>query len=129
MSIENGASGVSNSEWKIMSLIWEREPRTLMELVRELSALTGWSKSTVATMLTRMEKKGLLRHAEGERAKQYYALVKKEETALEETRSLLERAYSGSVGRLVNTLVKGDGLSREDIAQLRRILEEAEKKE
>lgn len=122
-------STVSNGEWKIMDLLWKEEPRTLMELVRELEQETGWSKSTVATMLGRMEKKGLLRREEGERAKRYYPLVKQEETALRETRSLLEKAYSGSVGLLVNALVKQDGLSREDREALRRILREAEERE
>lgn len=122
-------STVSNGEWKIMDLLWKEEPRTLMELVRELEQETGWSKSTVATMLGRMEKKGLLRREEGERAKRYYPLVKQEETALRETRSLLEKAYRGSVGLLVNALVKQDGLSREDREELRRILREAEERE
>lgn len=124
----DGSVTVSNGEWKIMDLLWSREPRTLMELVRELESETGWSKSTVATMLTRMAAKGLVRFEENGRAKQYYALVKKEEAALRETRSLLERAYSGSVGLLMNNLVQNGELTDEDLKELHRVLEEAEKK-
>jgi predicted transcriptional regulator len=45
---------LSQSEWQIMQLLWQ-QPHTLMELVSKLSASIGWSKSTVATMVRRME--------------------------------------------------------------------------
>ena len=50
---------VSQSEWKIMELIWQ-SPHTLMELVEKLAKSEGWAKSTVATMVRRMEGKGLI---------------------------------------------------------------------
>lgn len=52
---------LSHSEWKLMELLWFR-PHTLMELVARLKETVGWSKSTVATMVRRLEDKGLMRN-------------------------------------------------------------------
>ena len=45
---------LTEAEWKIMLLLWEKSPWTMMELTRALAEDTGWSKHTVITMLKRM---------------------------------------------------------------------------
>ena len=52
-------ASLSPSEWRVMEVLWLR-PCTLMELVRELAQSAGWAKSTVTTMVRRMEEKGLV---------------------------------------------------------------------
>lgn len=116
---------LSAAEWQIMECLWERSPRTLMEIVRALTPATGWSKSTIVTMVTRLEAKGALRHTEGARARLYSPTVLREQAALQETESLLRRVYRGSVGLLVNTLADGRGLTEEDLQALSAILERA----
>lgn len=56
---------LSDGEWKIMNLLWEEPPQTIMNLTRALKGDKGWSKNTVITMLNRMEAKGAVRHEEG----------------------------------------------------------------
>ena len=51
----NRSITLSAGEWRIMERLWERSPRTLTELVRELGPETGWSKSTIVTMVGRLE--------------------------------------------------------------------------
>ncbi len=116
---------LSAAEWQIMECLWEHSPRTLMEIVRALTPATGWSKSTIVTMVTRLEAKGALRHTEGARARLYSPTVLREQAALQETESLLRRVYRGSVGLLVNTLADGRGLTEEDLQALSAILERA----
>lgn len=116
---------VTHSEWPIMELLWE-SPRTLMELVSELSHQTGWSKSTVTTMVRRMDDKGLITfHTEG-RTKIFRPAVSREDVAARETDSLLRRAYRGSVGLLVSAMAQRNDLTKEDISELYAILKEAE---
>lgn len=67
----NRSITLSAGEWRIMERLWERSPRTLTELVRELGPETGWSKSTIVTMVGRLEGKGALTYTEGGRARQY----------------------------------------------------------
>lgn len=116
---------LSAGEWRIMERLWEKHPRTLMELVRELGPDTGWSKSTIVTMVGRLEAKGAVTYTEGGRARQYLPAVPRERAALEETESLLRRVYRGSVGMMVNTLADGRGLTEEDIEELSAVLEKA----
>lgn len=113
------------SEWTIMEKLWEESPRTIMQLYHSLEAETGWSKSTVHTLLRRMNEKGIVFYKEGERAKQYYPNVKRDEAAIAETENLLERVYKGSVGMMLSTLIRNNNLDDEDIKELYEILEEA----
>lgn len=116
---------LSQSEWQIMQLLWVK-PHTLMELVAKLSDSIGWSKSTVATMVRRMEAKGLITYDTLDRAKQFRPVLPQEEAAIREAHSLLERAYQGSIGLLVSSLAHAGKLSKDDIDELYAILKEAE---
>ncbi|MGN0514591.1 MAG: BlaI/MecI/CopY family transcriptional regulator [Lachnospiraceae bacterium] len=115
---------LNNSEWCIMEKIWQYGSRTLMELYNELNAENGWRKSTVNTLLQRMLEKGILGYEEEKRAKRYYARIKKEDAAIRETTSLLDRVYNGSVSMMMSTLVKKNALSREEILKLQELLQE-----
>ena len=117
---------LSDSEWRVMEELWTA-PSTLMELVRTLGDKTGWAKSTVATVLRRMEAKGLVTYEEGGKARVYHPVLRREDAALAETRSLLHRAYHGSVGLMMSALVKGGSLKPEELEELQDILREAER--
>lgn len=117
------------NEWLVMEELW-KSPATLMELVRALGQdPPGWAKSTTATMLRRMEEKGLVCHESTGKAKLFHPSLGREEAALAETRTLLDKAFSGSVGLLVNTLVQQDSLSKEELDTLYAILRQAEEQE
>lgn len=120
---------LSPGEWQIMDRLWEKAPRTLMELVRILAPDTGWSKSTIATMITRLETKGAITCTEGGKARLYSPAVSRDQAALQETESLLQRIYRGSVGLMVNTLADGRGLTQADIDELTAILEKARREQ
>lgn len=118
---------LNKSEWSIMEKLWE-QPYTMMQLFHMLEEETGWSKSTVVTMLGRMVDKGLIAYSEGGRAREYYPLVKKEDVALSETKSLLDRVFKGSVNMMMSTLVKSNELSKDEINELQAILKKAGEK-
>lgn len=119
------AISVSPGEWRIMELLW-KQPQTLMELVRSLGKSEGWAKSTVTTMVRRMEGKGLICYDEDGRTKIFRAAVAREEIVATETDSLLRRAYNGSLGLLVSTMAQRNDLTRKDIDELYAILQKAE---
>ena len=123
--MEKNPVSLSAGEWQVMEALWAGA-KTLMELVRLLKDRVGWAKSTVTTMVRRMEEKGLVAYDQEGRTKTFRAAVSREEAAAAETESLLQRAYHGSVGLLVNTLAQREALSREDIDELYAILRKAE---
>lgn len=117
---------ITNKEWYVMKCLWEQAPKTLMELVGELKVSPGWSKSTCATMVRRMTQKGLIRYEEEGKTKRFFPQIAREDVEVQETKDFLQRIYNGSIGMMMSTLVAQDGLTGEDIAQLRQILQEAE---
>lgn len=114
------------SEWSVMTCLWEHSPRTVMQLVDDLKEQVGWAKSTTITVLRRMEEKGLLCCEIVGRGKSYSPAVEREQAVMAETRSFLDRVYQGSVGLMMSYMSERQELSREDIAQLRAILDAAE---
>ena len=116
------------SEWTIMEKLWDNYPKTIMQLYHELKVDPGWSKSTVNTLLGRMVKKDIIYYEEGTKAKQYYPKVLRDEVAINETESLIDRVYKGSVGMMMSTLIRNNNLTEQDIKELYDILGEAVKK-
>ncbi len=116
---------LSQAQWPVMELLWTA-PRTLMELVNLLSDQQGWSKSTVTTLVRRLEEKNLITYRTEGRTKIFRPTISREEVTAQETQSLLRRAYNGSVGLLVSAMAHRNDLSKEDIAELYAILKEAE---
>lgn len=114
------------SEWYVLDCLWQQAPQTVMELVGELNRRVGWAKSTTITTLRRMEEKGLIQARIIGKAKHYIPLVEREEAEIEETHTFLDRVYRGSVGLMVSNMARRQALTKEDIAQLRAILDRAE---
>ena len=56
-------------------------------------------------------------------------MVEQEQAVIAETRSFLERVYQGSVGLMMSTMAQRQELSSDEIAQLKTILEKAERSE
>ena len=116
---------LSNGEWTLMNALWERQPATVAQLVHALAPETGWSKHTVMTMLSRLEQKGAVSCTQGERAREYSALLARDKAAARETDSFLAKVYGGSLGLMMSAMVEGRALTQEDIDELTVILEQA----
>ena len=121
-----GEMKLTPSEWNVLNCLWESSPRTVMQLVAELERTVGWAKSTIITMLRRMEDKGLVRCEQAGRSKAYTPAVERERAAIAETHSFLDRVYQGSVGLMMSAMARRQELSAGEVAQLRAILDEIE---
>ena len=115
---------LTDSEWKIVSCLWKNKSMTLMELTRSLYAKTGWSKQTIITLLNRMVEKGIVSFVQEGRTKWFSAAIDRTEAELEETTSFLDKVYGGNVGLLISNLKCSDKLTKEQLEELRRIIEE-----
>lgn len=116
---------LSEAEWAVMESLWHSERRSLAAVSAELKTVKGWSKNTVHTYLTRMEKKGLVAidHA---LAEPYAAAVSRADCAREERAELRDRVYGGATGELIAAFLKEGGISKEEVERLRRLLDEME---
>lgn len=118
---------LSDGEWRLMRALWERGASSVGELVRLLQAETGWNKSTIHIMLSRMAEKGAVRVDDSARPKRYVPLWERDSAAVRETRSFLSRVYGGSIGSMMTCMVGSQELSQEEIDELYAILRAAER--
>ena len=114
------------AEWAVYECLWEQAPLTLTQIANQLIERKGWSRSTGETMVRRMADKGLIRWEQGEKAKLYYPVIRREDAALRETRSFLERVYHGSLGLMVSAVAEKETLSRSEIDELYAALKKLE---
>lgn len=116
---------MTDSEWRVMEVLWSGEGLHLGQIVDALAPETGWSRTTVHTYLTRMMAKGLVL-ADEDSPRRYRPGVDREQCADGQRRDLVERVYQGSAGRLVAAFVRDGSLTREERDELRRLLDEME---
>ena len=91
-----------------------------------MSSHTGWSRSTTLTMLRRMSEKGLIACDGKGEVLSYAPLLRREDAAISETRSFIDRIYKGSVSMMVNAMTDRQELSRQEIEALYEVLRRAE---
>ena len=118
---------LTGAEWDVMECLWEAQPRTGRQVVEAMAQRRGWSRSTTLTLLRRLEAKGAVTAAEGEGARLFSPAVRREDAALRQAESFLDRVYRGSVSLLVSALTQKQALSRREIDELYAILRQAEK--
>lgn len=122
-----GPIKLTASEWSVLDSLWQENPQTVMQLVSKLGKTVGWAKSTTITTLRRMEEKGLVHCEISGKGKSYTPAVEQESAVISETKSFLDRVYRGSVGLMMSAMAQRQELTREEIAELREILAQAEK--
>jgi len=116
---------ISDAEWRVMGVLWERPDSTAREVHAHLLPETGWAYTTVKTMLSRLCEKGAVAESRRGIAGAYRPLVEREEARGTALRGLVDRAFEGTFGSLVHHLVRRERLSAEERAELLRLLEPA----
>ncbi len=121
---DESANKISAAELEIMKILWASGEALPVTAIRErLSALQGWEATTIKTLVSRLCKKGALKQ-EKRNVFYYSPLISRAEYDAWATRDLIQRLYNGSARALVSALVTAKGLTREDIQELSRMLEE-----
>jgi len=116
---------ISEAEYQVMKTIWSASaPISTNEVVEKLEVSTAWKPKTIHTLLSRLVKKGALTYEKSGRVFVYTPLVKESEILAMENDSFLNRFYNGAINTMVVNLLEQDKLSADDIAILKRILDE-----
>jgi len=111
----------------IMHVLWEREEATVAAVRDALETLRPLAYTTVGTMLTKMEEKGLVDHRIDGRVNVYRPLVPQEQVSRSMVADLADRLYQGDVAQMVCHLLDGDGVTREDLAEMKRLIRRRER--
>ena len=115
---------ISDAEWEVMKVIWQRGPATAAEVVDDLAPATGWHPRTVKTMLNRLVRKGALDFKPEGKRYIYRAKVSRQACVRRATRSFLRRVFDGAAAPAVAHFLEEAQLSPGEIDQLKRILEQ-----
>lgn len=111
---------LSESEMAFAHIIWENEPIRSGELVRICNEKFGWKKSTTYTVLKNLCKEGLFQN---EKAVVTSRMSQEEYMQQESTRILNDR-FDGSLSKFVTAFTGRKKLSKKQIDELRKIIEE-----
>ena len=113
------AGKISDSELEVMKLLWQAGDALPVTEIREtLQRTRGWEATTVKTLVSRLVSKGALRQ-EKRNVFYYSPLITEREYNAWATDSLIRRLYNGSARELVAALVRSEGLTQQDIEELR----------
>ncbi len=113
-----------DGELEIMQIVWQHEPPVNRSVIEEaLSAQRALAPSTILTFLSRLCERGFLQVERRGRTNLYTPLVTHRDYLAGESRRMLDRLYGGSLSAFAVSLSDG-GVSREELAELRALLEE-----
>ena len=122
---------------QIMQTLWQRGPLTARQITDEISRLDSAARplahSTIQTLLRKMEAKGAITHeaspGDARAAFVFRPLHAQADVTATVARDLLARVFDGSVSGLVAHLLKHERVSPDELARLRRLIDEADVKE
>ncbi len=116
---------LSDLQLGLLRILWDQREATALEVH---AALVEQSRelapTTVSTMLTRLEKKGLITHRVEGRQYIFRPLVSEPEVRRSMLARLTDYFFKGDVGALVSHLVDKPEVARNDVAELKKLLAE-----
>ena len=125
--MSNKGSRITEAEWKVMKLLWEKAPQPAYDLAQELGLSEGWQSKTVKTLLTRLVKKGALKFEKYKNLYLYQPSITEKESILQEGESFLNRVFDGSGAKLMLHFAEHELLTKKEADALKRILKNKEK--
>ncbi len=111
-----------DSELKVMEIVWESEPVSAKDISVEAASALGWNKNTTYTVIKKLVEKGILKREDPGFV--CSSLVSRRDVQKKETKRLADRLFGGSKKALFSALIEDEKLTAEDIAELRRMIEE-----
>ena len=115
---------ISEAESAVMEVLWQRQPLAAEDVVAALADSRQWQEATIKTLLNRLLKKGAIKASKDGRRYLYTPVLQRQAWMLGESQGLLERLFDGRVAPLVAHFSEHRKLTRKDIAELRKLLEE-----
>src|SRR5678815_2992110 len=117
----------TDAELEILTVLWSRGATTVREVHEVIAKRKPTQYTTVLKLLQIMAEKGLVRRDEKNRAHIYEATKPREWTQRQLAGDLLQRAFNGSAQSLMVGALSSRKASKEELAELRKLLDEYEK--
>lgn len=119
----------TQAELEILQVLWQRGPSTVRQIHEQLGRRRATGYTTTLKLMQIMVQKGLLERDESSRTHLYRDARSREKTQRQLVRNLMRRAFDGSAAGLVMQALSAKKASPEELAEIRRMLDELEKPE
>ena len=113
---------VFESEYRFCLILWQHEPVNSTQLARLCREQLGWSRTTTYTVIRRLSERGVVKNENAT----VTSLVSKEEIQAAEMDEMMEKTFEGSVPAFLAAFTRRQSLSAEDVAALRRYIDDWE---
>ena len=119
-----GETQLGRMQFRIMQVLWDRGRASARDITEALNEAEPVAHSTVQTLLRQLEAKGAIGHEPENRTFVFFPSLKEDKVKKTAARELLERVFGGNVGSLVSHLLKNERLSRDELDELRRLIDQ-----
>lgn len=115
-------------QWQILKVLWAEGEATVAQVHQAVQGPRSFAYTTIATMLRKMEQRGLVTHRLEGRIFIYQAQVAEKAVSRGMASDLLDRVFGGSLSALVNHLLTTREVSRDEISRLEKLLAEQKRR-
>jgi predicted transcriptional regulator len=112
---------------RIMKVLWDRNGASVGDVHESLGVEAGLAYTTVATMLRKMEARGLVKHASEGRRFIYRAAIAPDVVTRSMAHDVLERLFEGRLADMLDHLLSTREISRDELRELERLIRERKK--
>ena len=112
-------------EMQIMNVVWEKGKATVHEVKEALGKGRKPAYSTILTMMRKIEAKGYLEHDVDDRTYVYRPTISQDAARRSILGDIMDRLFAGSPTLLLNSLVKQNQIDNKELAQLKKLINEA----
>ena len=120
---ERPAVELTEAEWEIMKVVWEKEPCAAGTVQETLAGNRNRAYSTVKTTMDRMVEKGFLKIEKIRNLQLFTSCISEVDARRGEFRRMLKRAFDGALTPMMQFLIEHEGLSKEEASQLRMMVD------
>jgi|KBSSwiStaDraftv2_1062776.scaffolds.fasta_scaffold16970_3 BlaI family transcriptional regulator, penicillinase repressor len=106
----------------ILRVLWDRGSATAADITDALKSSRGLAQQTIATILSRLEKRGIVRHETRQRQYIYSAVLSEPDARRTMLAELTDRVFEGDVAALVSQLLSAREMSAGDLARVKALI-------
>ena len=118
---------LTKAEWSVMKAVWETEPCNAPAIQEKLFKLTGWTYSTVRTLMDRMVVKGVITAKKEGKMTIYKSVVTRAQAQHGELFYALKHAFNGALTPMVQCLLDSKDLNAAELAELESLIKAKKK--
>ncbi|MGX4600312.1 BlaI/MecI/CopY family transcriptional regulator [Faecalimicrobium sp. JNUCC 81] len=116
---------ITDAELEVMKVLWENGSCSSSQIVELLTTSTDWKPKTIQTLITRLVSKEAINvDKTNKKSYMYSANISEEEYKTYANESFLKKLYNGSVNMMLSSFIKEKKLSKDDINDLKKLLDE-----